>query len=183
MINLIPKAARNKVKLEYWVRVASVWSFLFAAALLAATTLMIPLYILTTAELEAIQSERQRNLASEAEYTETQEAIEAANALTARLIRSPQRIEATRIVDTVNERIGGGIELRNFILRGLDGKEVSVQVQGTAADRESLAAFRDRLERAPLFRTAHVPISDLAREVNLPFVVTLSLTEAALRAR
>jgi hypothetical protein len=47
-------------------------------------------------------------------------------------------------------------------------------VQGVAARREDLIALKQALEQNALFATALVPISDLAKERDLSFTITIT---------
>lgn len=176
MINLIPPEGKKNVKLEYWTRVVSVWLFLLSAALLTGTALMVPLFVLTNGQLEAIANEQRKSVETEEQHEEAQRLIREANEIGKKLVDNSTNVPLTKIVESIDTETTKDIAIKNISINYDDEKNVKIQVQGIAATRASLATFKNDLEAAPLFSFATIPISDLARDTDLPFAVTIELS-------
>jgi hypothetical protein len=176
MINLLPPEAHARVKREYWVRVFSVWSFLLSVAFFVTALLLTPSYVLLKSELKALELDASTQSDGEEAYLLAEEQIREANEIVKQLDVEEPKVTISEILTTVDRIAREGIELRTYSI-AREGRSVNTfQVQGTAASREALAAFKTELERDALFESANVPISDLAREEDLPFVITLTIT-------
>lgn len=184
MINLIPPEAKSVMKFEYWARVLSVWSFLFAGVGFTAALLLVPTYVLLKTQLEVLNTEFDKTRDDAASFAQIEKDIKDANYIIDQLQKEQQALVSSRIIEGVTAATNEGITLSRFMMSAetapKKGSTQSIQVQGEAQTREALAAFKTELERSPLFETASVPISDLARDVKLPFVVTITVTDLDL---
>ena len=175
MINLIPPEAKKSITIEYWVRVGSVWALLLAFALACASFVFLPAYVLISSQVDA--------------YTEStdsaSEKIASYENVTTGLIRASQEArtviagtnitpisEYVALIDTVQ---GSGINITKVSLSRADEGIAPIQVSGVATDRQSLAAFRDRLLREATFSAVDLPIANLAKDRDIPFSITITV--------
>jgi hypothetical protein len=178
MINLIPPEGRKIVAREYWTRVATAWLFLISIVFIVGTALMVPSYVLISSQLAAVETESRENLEDELQYKEAETAIKNANTLSNKLNTTNKYVRLTDVVSAVDSETQSGIVLRNFKISESAERTV-VEVQGVAATRNDLSSFKSRLETVPLFKSATLPISDLARDEELSFLLTLELVDSA----
>lgn len=175
MINLIPPQAKKSITVEYWVRVGSVWALLIAFALACASFVFLPAYVLISSQVDA--------------YTESansaSEKIASYENVTTGLIRASQEAK-TAITGTNFARIsdytaiidaaqGASISITNVSLSRTAEGITPIQVSGVAIDRQSLAAFRDRLLSEPQFTSVDLPIANLAKDRDIPFSITITV--------
>ena len=72
-----------------------------------------------------------------------------------------------------------GIEIRKIVF-GTDGDKVKpITLSGVAADRESLAAFRDSLLGDEAIEKADLPISNLAKDKDINYSITVTMVKGA----
>jgi len=175
MINLIPPRAKKSLALEYWVRVASVWLYLWAFALFAVGCLLLPSYVLIGSQVDVYASSAE----AASEKVATYENVSTS------LVRASQ--EARALMD---ER--GQARFSDYItlFRGLQGNEISlfemrfgrgegalspIVLSGVADDRQALASFRDRVLAQAEVESVDLPISNLARDRDIQFTITVVL--------
>lgn len=176
MINLIPPDAQKLVIQEYWFRVGSIWSLLFAIVCIFLALLLLPTYVLvhnehnlTVQEIAKMDIER----VNAAVLLETE--IKSTNELARTLLIHPEFTRFSEVVEVVDMVADEGILIGNYelIREGLNVK--SVRLQGTARSREALSEFTASLEKQTRFAKVEVPISSLVRDQNLPFVVSITM--------
>jgi Tfp pilus assembly protein PilN len=110
-------------------------------------------------------------------YDDALSHIYEANTVMAQLRGGMPINEVSDVIEEIVRSAPKGIVFSTF-QAAREGQQLkTVDVQGEAATRNALASLKTALEASPLFETANVPISDLARENNLPFVVTITLSE------
>lgn len=179
MINLIPPRGHKVVLREYWVHMGSAWGFLLSGVFVAVLLLFIPSYVLVTSQLRTVEWEQSNTSDTEEMFQSAEEEISEANTAIMQLQRKREGAALSLVVDTLWNEAVSGITLRRIELtRTEEGALEPVEVQGGASTREALAAYKIALERAALFETATIPISNLAREADLSFEVTVTLSSA-----
>jgi hypothetical protein len=177
MINLIPHKGQKALKHEYVLRVASVYGFMLSGVFLASTALIVPTYVLTSTQLSTAQDDglgiNETRTAFDAAFGE----IKVANTVMAQLRKPQDNVAHSDIIEEIVKVAPRGVSFTTFQMErtGTDLKEV--RVQGTAENRIALSSFKTALEASPFFLQALVPISDLARNSDLPFVITITLAE------
>jgi len=82
------------------------------------------------------------------------------------------------VISEIRKANPGRISYKQFTINTDEqGVIEEVLVQGVSPTRSELAQYKVSLEDNPLFESAEVPISDLARDANLPFVITITLSQ------
>ncbi len=177
MINLIPPNGHTALKHEYVLRIASVYGFILGGVFLASAALMVPTYVLTSAQLKTAHQSNEEMELTKAAFAEAADEIKRVNAVMSVLRIEENPIVYSEIIEEVIRSTSEGITLATFRAAQVNTTLNTVVVQGTASNRRSLSSFKDALEASPLFETAQLPISDLARDTNLPFMVTLTMAQ------
>lgn len=176
MINLLPKSAKKNIVIEYWIRVITVWLLLFSLVSVLCLLFLLPTYVLVNSQVSVY-----RDSANEA----TQKIADFEN-VAADLVQASQ--QAKTIVDESDQSYLSdhiyifeslqepGIELSAIkISRTADNKIAPVTLDGIAVDRQRLADFRDRLLRQEMVEAVDFPISNLAKDRDISFSITVDL--------
>lgn len=175
MANLIPQAAKRSITIEYWVRVVSVWFVLFGVAALTLAVLNAPIYLLIKNQLQTHSSLFSDANEQNTSYEKIEAEIVAAND-NATLLISMRNSDAVvpyimQIESLSNERI----TLKSFNVSRKGTAVSSVSLTGVAVDRASLVAFSRAIEDSEAFLEASIPLSNLAKDSDIPFTITAVL--------
>lgn len=160
---------------EYGARVLAVWAFILALAVGASALMLLPTYVLLREELRI--TDAQTAATADAHAMATQE-LERAQAMADRLriVRDP--VAPSAIFTHIEDALAPEIAMRSVYMTPA-GSGSQIQVHGTAMNREALQRFIGRLKGDPFFKDASVPVSDLARDVDLTFTLSLVLADKA----
>lgn len=177
MINLIPPAARQTMKREYWFRVGIVWVTLLIFVLLAAMVLLVPSFVLVETQLRAYESQLQTATQAAEEQEALTDMVRSANTQ-AQIVHQFGLVDPfSRYIDHIQELQNDAITIRQFELARDGAAVASVTIVGVAANRNSLTTFSAALNNDPLFSEANVPLSNLAANEDISFVITVTVSE------
>ncbi len=174
MINLIPPDAEKEVRKEYWIRVLSVWAFLLGSAFLIIALLNVPLYQLLASQSAAYQVAYTTASEQTNEFKNAEESIKNANTVATLLTQKTSRVAFSKVLETIEGLVPEGVTIESYSFTRKGDALSTISVAGTSATRASLSEFRLAIEGDPLFKTATLPLSDLAKDKNIPF--SLSIT-------
>lgn len=174
MINLIPPDAQKQVKREYWVRVFSVWSFLVGSALLMVIVFHIPAYVLIQNQLLTYLEEFNDATNKSQTMEDSKKVIERANRISEMLAKPNITIPFSKVVADIEEVVGEGIRVEGYTFNRLSTGITPIVVTGKAETRAGLSAFRDALEANSYFKTVTLPLSDLAKDSDIEFSITIT---------
>ncbi len=177
MINLIPPVARKAIVTEYWVRVTSIWLFVLSAVNIVILLLALPVYVLVISQVESYAQSATEAEQRVADYDLSAGSLIRAN-VAAQKIFELRDIEYFSDVVTQIESVQGS----NIIIEGMsfgrkDKALAPVRVTGEAADRQALAGFRDRLIKQENIAEVDLPISNLAKDKDLEFSLSIVFKE------
>lgn len=175
MINLIPPAAKKGIRLEYWLRVITVWFILLIGALIASIAVMAPAYVLIDLQIDA--SAESSAAASEkiAGYESVANELKRSNLEAKAVLDTTSYVPISEYVALVRELEGKNITVSEVAInRSKDGFS-PIQVRGEAVDRQSLAQFRDDLLAQPSVSSVDLPISNLAKDRDIQFSLSVSV--------
>lgn len=177
MINLLPPAGHAILKREYYLRVGATVCFLLGSVCILLTIALVPTFVLIRAQINASAAQMGGTTEESANTFARVEgdAKTAANVI-AQLKAIPQSILPTTIIEAMQDLALTGIQFKTFSITAPGGVITQFQVTGTAATRTSLIQLTQRIEESDMFMKADVPLSDLARNVDLPFAITVTLT-------
>lgn len=179
MINLIPKAGKKKILLEYWARVVSVWFLVWSVTLLACASIVFPVYVLIGAQINAYEE-------STVAVTEKLENIEnispelkAATTQARRIVNEAGFIRLSDLVTLFNRLQGDGVKLTDIKLIRNDNDVILISLEGMSDNRQTLSSFRDRLLAEPEIKAVNLPISNLEQDRNIKFSLTVDLNNTS----
>jgi len=173
MINLIPQHARKQVKIEYWVRVVSVWLLLLSFSFVIMGTLLIPSIILTRAQLYAYDAVYQDASDKNQVYTALEKEITVANTVAMKLASVGGNTLFTELISEVRDIAKNTVTLESVSLERIEGEVSSIKISGISSTRAALVQFREDLEKNPYFESADLPLSNLAKDKEVPFSITI----------
>ena len=174
MINLIPENAKSRVRREYLARTGAVWLFLFATALTASAIFLMPTYVLYIRQSGDLHTDKTEPEGRAEEYARITASLEEAAVFAQQLSQKDASITASEILTHVERARNEGVTLLG-LYAAREKEKVKIEVRGAARSRESLRTFQDALRRDAFFLDAQVPVSDLARDTDLTFTMTLTL--------
>ncbi len=168
--SFLPIPEQNALKRIYRIHVTIVALFLISAVALIGIGSLFPAYVSTYAEeysqLATINSLKESKDTSESARIQRELQADSAKitvlAKTASIIR-PSAIIA-RLIDG-----RGTVRISSIILSDISSTTAVVIMQGVAPTRESLVAFKTRLEGLTPGNKVELPISGFARSKDLPF--------------
>lgn len=177
-INLLPPERQQALSRDYFMRVGVVAALMITALVIVAAALRVPNYTFLTKSMAAKQA-RLANV--EAILSASNEA-----ALSARLTvlsGEAEQIIALKNVPYASATLRSvlavprsGIALTSFKYVRANGKTPGTLVlSGIAETRDSLRAYQVELQNAPFAAAANLPVSAYAKDVSIPFVITVTL--------
>lgn len=175
MINLLPAPAKKNLLIEYWIRVVSVWMVLWSVALIAATSVLLPTYVLIEAQVKSYADSAAAASEKVANYESVSVALVEASQQ-AKMVIDEEKIPLfSYYVNKFESLQQDGIVIKTINLTRADSGVAPILIGGEARDRQSLASFRDRLLADEAVDTVDLPISNLARDKNISFSITVTL--------
>lgn len=177
MANLIPLHAQKNVKREYRLRVAAVWAILLGTACAIVVVSSIPVYVLVRSQLEAFAHEyAQMSIESES-YIASQKAITEANETAALLAKREHTRSFGNLIEEIETLSGPDVTITEFTLSQKGGTLEPIVINGIATSRLALTSFQERIKEHSLFKDADLPLSNLARDRDITFSITITPQE------
>lgn len=176
MINLIPPQGRAALRHEYLLRIGSVGAFLLSGAFLIGAVLLAPTYVLTSSQVTGARGQSSEMEETKRAFDSAFGEIRVANTIMAQLRKTDTLTPITKTLEEAVRVAPPGIRFNGFSLDRKNGGLSQIVIQGVADTRRTLASFKTTLEASDTFEEAVIPISDLARETELPFAITVTLS-------
>jgi len=173
MINLIPPNARKQVQLEYWVRVCSVWVILVAVAVVIIGSLLMPSLVLVHAQKAVYDTVYQDVSSQNSAYKQEEDLIRTANAVAKRLASADTSMPFSTLLLQIKSIASSRVDIQTISSSKEEGLIKSIQVSGEASSRSTLVQFRDALQAHPAFDSVALPLSNLAKDKDVPFNVVI----------
>ncbi len=171
MINLLPPEGHRAVKQEYLLRMGASVLLLFSCVGIFLTVAFVPTYVLIGAQVKTFEGVEKNNSESTQTGTTTSD-VRVIESLLKQIGKTSESREAGSIIKEIEGVASPAISFKTFRIESVKGT-TTIQVQGIAETRGSLADFKNALEASDSFTKADVPISDLAKETDLPFMITI----------
>lgn len=175
MINLIPGNAKKSITLEYWLRVSTSWFFLWAATFLVAIFILVPAYVLINIQVSVYENSAKIAQERITSYEEVSNSLKNASEQAKLIVDGTKQTMMNEYIALFEQLQYPGIELSKVALARSDKGVTPVILDGRAVDRESLAAFRDRLLAEPTVEAVDLPISNLAKDKDIQFTLTVTM--------
>ncbi|KKS83253.1 MAG: hypothetical protein UV60_C0046G0002 [Parcubacteria group bacterium GW2011_GWA2_43_11] len=172
--NLLPKEQKKVLEQEYYVRLATVVALTLAGAVIIGCVALVPAYMQVAGEMRL----------SEETYELHQKDVEDNNSLVEEVSQSLSMLtfleekysqeKLTTLLDEIFKERPSGITITGFSYKRYDSV---LALQGIASTRDLVVPFARALEANQYFEKAPVPISNLAKNTNLDFSLSIVLAE------
>ncbi len=172
MINLLPKSALKIVRREYGVRILVIALLVATFNLFAFALLTLPTDFLIQSLQKNISSNLEDAMATEKSYLALRAKVSETNSLIA-LLSERSDVRCTDLMSTLDEFSGNDVFISEFAFGKQDGVVV---LTGVANSRASLSGFRNTLESSDIFSSADLPLSNLAKDSDIPFTMTVTMS-------
>jgi len=174
MINLIPPAAQKSVKRQYLIRLATVWLILAGFACMIVGILNVPVYVLVRSQLDAFSNEYAQASVESASFDASTKEIVRANETAQLLSGSKHKVSFSHIISELERESGSEVRIKEYALSQEKGTLTALTIKGTANSRLALTNFQERIEAHELFESAVLPLSNLARDRDIPFEIAIT---------
>ncbi len=175
MINLIPASAKKSLIQEYWVRVVSVWFLLWAVTFFIGIFSMVPSYVLLDSQVSAYKDSAESASEKIANYKKVSDELTRSGKL-ATIMKENFALGYTfDYVALVRNLEHSGITISEISIERTDKGIAPIRISGIAKDRQALAAFKDRALAEELITAVDLPISNLAKDRDIPFEITATI--------
>ncbi len=179
LTNLLPRERRAAFKRIYAIRIGVIAALAVAALAVAAMILLVPTYVYLagsaatkTAQLATIDATLSST--NEAALSSRLNALSGNAATLVALAKVPSVSATMRALLGVSRP---GITLTGFDYEPATGTVLGeLAVTGVAATRDALRSYQLALQGSPFVKTADLPVSSFAKDSNIGFTVTLTLT-------
>ena len=180
MINLIPPTAKKKIVLEYWTRVVSVWFLTWSATLVLGAFVMIPTYVLINLQVSSFSDSAATASQKIATMQDVSKDLTVANNQAKALIDSFKFSSLSDSAKQFTQLENSDLTLSQISIGRTKEGVGPVMLSGEASNRQALADFRDRLLASPQVDGVDLPISNLAKDKDIQFTLTVTMKKTTL---
>lgn len=179
LVNVLPEEYRHLLRREYLLRVAIVGVGAATVVLIVNGVLLIPSYLYASREVRAYDVAIKQVTLSGATDEEKQmnaelQTLSQQASVLSGLSSIPTASASIRAILAVS-RPNVTIETFNYTAAN-KGKPGTMQISGTANTRQALQSYDTALQGLSFVSSVDLPISDYAKETNIPFTMTLTGT-------
>jgi hypothetical protein len=173
--NLITKKDKEDLKTGYRLRrlITFNWCIFFAS--LIAFVLLIPPYITAFYRVGSISHKKEVAVLSADKQVEILNQVKVINKKTNLTLSLRDSLDIVRRITEVNGKKSNFVSLET-ISYGKEGEPV-IKLGGIARDRESLINFQKAVQEIEFVRGVKIPVSDFAKDTNLPFSMEITTTK------
>lgn len=177
MINLIPAVAKRRVLQEYWFRTGTLWLGLVSILIIILVILLIPVYVLIYSQTNEYKLAAQQATLEVERYDVSAAALIQASQRARLLLSATEQLKFSDVIKIIEGVSRNGISLTSYEITRTEGKISPLQITGRAESRQELSEFRAGLLTEPSIDTVVLPISNLARDRDIVFSITVTLKE------
>lgn len=173
MFTLLPEQNKKSLFKEYRIRLFAVIFLFLTAFCLISTALLFPSYISLYFERGVLEDESARITAEIKEKNE-KGIVETLARINHTLVAvKPSESNVLTVTKLILDKLPQGISIDRFVYTRGDGADSSLSIQGIAGTRSELITFSRDLEKQPVFTKVDLPISNLAKQSEVPFTLTV----------
>ncbi|MEK7638537.1 MAG: hypothetical protein AAB388_00055 [Patescibacteria group bacterium] len=175
MSNLVPTEAKKKIAIEYWMRVATVWTLLLIGTTVTAFFISLPTYVLVNDQVDAYRESAEEASQKIAVFESAAGVLVQASQQGKAVVDEAALEPLSKYILIFDSLQSPGLRITEVnISRASQGFE-AMEINGTAANRWVLAEFRDRLLDQSEVETVDFPISNLAKDKDILFSMTVTI--------
>lgn len=177
MNNLLPTERKKIREKSIRLKVVVVTLILSLGVVLLGVLFLTPSYIYSASLLKKLESKKTNFEKKEfGEIGLLTDEFKRSNLRSNELLSDDHNIKYFENIRDVAQKAGNGIRLTSFrLLEATEGVEVTLE--GVADNRESLVSLRDSFRTDELYTDVVLPISSLAKESNISFVLRFKIKQ------
>lgn len=174
MLNFLPADEKKRLKKEYVMRLGVTVLSGLTVTFLIGGVLLLPAFYLSKARENAYidQSALTENSSTTDEEDALYDMLQGAQKRIDILAVRDKNIPLKTVFDTILMHRKSGVEITGLFYTKND-TVVILTVDGVADTREDLLAFSRALENDPLFSDSELPVSNLAKDKDISFKLTI----------
>lgn len=178
MINLLPPQGLTFLKIEYRLRVSAVFMIMCGLAFLCIAIACIPTHVLVKAQIKGIDTTASNFQNQHKAIITLENEVKKTNTIITQLKKNPDTLNVGMLIEKINQLTSTTTPIKSYVMQ-YDSKTnivTGIQIQGIASTRGDIMMLKRTLENSntELFENIQVPISDLARDTNAPFTITIN---------
>jgi hypothetical protein len=178
---LLPEKELRLLKREYRTRVTIFMIFFFSFAVFFGICALIPAYIYSYNQEKALilNLEKLHKNRTERGIETVKKELENSALLIDKLKKHKAPFIYSDLISQVVSNKPSGVSISSFSItfdRQSTTTQAVIVVQGISNTRDELILFRDGLEADPLVSNVELPISDLAKGVNISYSIKINTT-------
>ena len=176
MANLLPQKERKHFELEYKFRLLVVSLLFLMATFIIGIIFLLPSYFISQSKGKSImrQSELLKKTITLREGDISVKSLLSTKQKINQLILIQKQIPQIKIVRTIIRNISKGVTVDAFYYIKNKKNEGEVKIVGKANSRTKLLSFSNRLKKEGIFKRVDLPVSNLAKDSNITFSITLN---------
>jgi len=182
-MNLLPDTEKKILRKGLFSRFIIVSTFAVAGAIFVSLVGLIPAYVIARVKLVEVVSKSSIPIKSD-EASATTSLATLPEEIRSKLQVYQSNVPKYRAADIFYEITKvklDGVYIKSISLlsnsSSANTKTKNMNISGTAATRKALIDFAEILKKVELVSEVDVPVSSLAREKDLPFVVKITISE------
>ena len=179
MANLIPQLAKKKITTEYWLRVVTAWFWLWVISFVIASVLLFPVFIFTATQVGVYADSANAAEETVADHTAVSKELQKTNEQAVEIIKDAKQDRAYDYVQLFSSFETDDVVLNEMRFAKSGTSVEPIRLYGIASTRESLADFRERLLQHEAIEEVDLPISNLAKDSNINFDITVTMVKNA----
>ena len=173
---LLPPIERKSLRHEYRLRTLTVLLFTLSVAGVIGIGSLFPAFIRAMTERAAAEQElalikKQKDLSG---LTAIQQQVAIGQKLVALLSLNSGRALLSSVVENLTQD-RGQVRISSLAVDYISTTTAEATIQGVAPTRDVLLSFKSRLENDNPGSKVELPVSELAKSINIPFSVKISL--------
>lgn len=173
MFTLLPQQFKENLMKEYRFRLLSVFCFLMLLLAVISLCLLLPTFISVSSEHTRLSLE-EKSLADSIIKKDTDDFSKTLGVLKndIELVATPDNL-VSPIISSIYDYVLDGISINKIDYSLREDKSFTINLSGIASNRRVLSVFATELKNEKMFATVDLPISNLAKETELPFFITI----------
>ncbi len=177
MFNLLPENLKAKIKSDYKLRFFIIIIIFFICVEISFLILLLPSWLISiNKEQNAVL---ETNNANESQLSKDASPVSliitATNQRLTAIDKTLQYPEFFPILNTILDNKTSSIRLTQFLYTPKDSANATLSLGGVSTTREALVSFVKALQTSGAFATVDLPISNLAKDTNISFLVNLTI--------
>jgi len=177
MSNLLPENLRDKIKKEYKLRLVIVSIIIVIIIQISLIIFMIPSWLSSFYKEKdfSLKNEEMSQFLSTLDIASTTSYIKLVNTKLATIDKSLDYPKLVPIIDNVLSKKTSGIKIDGIYFTVNSENTAVLNINGIGSTRESIVSFAEKLRETSYFKNVNLPISNLAKDKNIDFAISLNI--------